>query len=87
MPNPPSFEQDSRAFYRPSTDAVGMPSRSAFESAEKYYSTLFHELTHSTGHPSRVGREGIMEPDLCTVFGARLKVQGEKHLGTLRILV
>jgi len=26
-------------------------------------------------------------PDLCTVFGARLKVQGEKHLGTLRILV
>jgi antirestriction protein ArdC len=38
-----------------------MPSRSAFDSAEKYYSTLFHELTHSTGHPSRVGREGIME--------------------------
>jgi antirestriction protein ArdC len=61
MPNPPSFEQDSRAFYRPSTDTVGMPARSAFESAEKYYSTLFRELTHSTGHPSRVGREGIME--------------------------
>jgi len=61
MPNRPGFEQDSRAFYRPSTDTVGMPSRLAFESAEKYYSTLFHELTHSTGHPSRVGREGIME--------------------------
>ncbi len=61
MPNPPGFEQDSRAFYRPSTDTVGMPSRTAFESAEKYYSTFFHELTHSTGHPSRVGREGIME--------------------------
>jgi hypothetical protein len=29
----------------------------------------------------------FMSPDLCTVFGARLKVQGEKHLGTLRILV
>jgi antirestriction protein ArdC len=61
MPNPPGFEQDSQAYYRPSTDTVGMPSRSAFESTEKYYSTLFHELTHSTGHPSRVGREGIME--------------------------
>ena len=60
MPNPPSFEQDSRAFYRPSTDTVGMPARSAFDSAERYYSTLFHELTHSTGHPTRVGREGIM---------------------------
>jgi antirestriction protein ArdC len=61
MPNRPSFEQDSRAFYRPSTDTVGMPARSAFDSAEKYYSTVFHELTHSTGHPSRIGREGIME--------------------------
>lgn len=61
MPNPPGFEQDSRACYRPSTDSVGMPARSAFDSAEEYYSTLFHELTHSTGHPSRVGREGIME--------------------------
>jgi antirestriction protein ArdC len=61
MPNPPGFEQDSRAFYRPSTDTVGVPARSAFDSAEEFYSTLFHELTHSTGHPSRLGREGIME--------------------------
>jgi len=38
-----------------------MPTRLAFDSAEKYYSTLFHEFTHSTGHPSRVGREEIME--------------------------
>jgi len=60
MPNPPGFAQDSRAFYRPSTDTVGMPARSAFHTAEEYHSTLFHELTHSTGHPSRVGREGIM---------------------------
>jgi antirestriction protein ArdC len=36
-----------------------MPSRSLFSSVEEYYSTLFHELTHSTGHSSRVGREGI----------------------------
>ena len=61
MPNPPGFVRDARAFYRPSTDTVGMPFRSAFDSPEGYYSTLFHELTHSTGHPSRVGREGIME--------------------------
>jgi antirestriction protein ArdC len=39
---------------------VGMPARSAFHSAEEFYSTFFHELTHATGHPSRVGREGIM---------------------------
>jgi len=59
MPNAPRMEQSDRAWYRPSTDSVGMPSRSLFNSSEEFYSTLFHELTHSTGHPSRVGREGI----------------------------
>ena len=33
-----------------------MPSRSCFESPEAYYTTLFHELTHSTGHTSRLNR-------------------------------
>ncbi len=59
MPNAPRMEQDGRAWYRPSTDSVGMPSKSLFGTAEEYYSTLYHELTHSTGHASRVGREGI----------------------------
>src|SRR5258706_7958339 len=61
MPNPPAMQQDARAWYRPSTDTVGMPSQSLFNSSEEYYSTLFHELTHSTGHASRVGREGIAD--------------------------
>lgn len=59
MPNPPAFEQDSRAAYIPSKDTVTMPSRAAFQSQSEYYSTLFHELVHSTGHPKRLGREGI----------------------------
>jgi antirestriction protein ArdC len=59
MPNPPVFEQDSRAAYIPSKDTVTMPSRTAFQSQAEYYSTLFHELTHSTGHAKRLGREGI----------------------------
>ena len=59
MPTPPTIEQDGRAWYRPSTDTVGIPARSAFDSVEEYYSTLFHELTHSTGHPNRIGRDGI----------------------------
>ena len=56
MPNGPRIEQHSQAFYRPSADMVGMPSRGCFESPEGYYSTLFHELTHSTGHKSRLNR-------------------------------
>jgi antirestriction protein ArdC len=59
MPNPPAMQQDGRAWYRPSNDTVGMPSRNAFNSAEEFYSTLFHELTHSTGHTNRIGRDGI----------------------------
>jgi antirestriction protein ArdC len=59
MPNAPAMSQSDKAWYRPSTDCVGMPSQSLFGSAEEYYSTLFHELTHSTGHQSRVGRDGI----------------------------
>jgi antirestriction protein ArdC len=59
MPNPPAFEQDSRAAYIPSRDTVTMPSRTAFQSQAEYYSTLFHELVHSTGHTKRLGREGI----------------------------
>jgi antirestriction protein ArdC len=59
MPNAPKMEQSNAAWYRPSTDSVGMPARGLFTSAEEYYSTLFHELTHSTGHASRIGREGI----------------------------
>jgi len=59
MPNRPKLEQSDRAWYRPSSDSVGMPARGLFNSSEEYYSTLFHELTHSTGHSSRIGREGI----------------------------
>jgi antirestriction protein ArdC len=36
-----------------------MPAKSLFNSLEEFYSTVYHELTHSTGHSSRVGREGI----------------------------
>jgi antirestriction protein ArdC len=59
MPNAPNIEQSNLAWYRPSSDSVGMPSKNLFATSEEYYSTLFHELTHSTGHSSRVGREGI----------------------------
>jgi antirestriction protein ArdC len=48
-----------RAFYMPSLDAVTMPARESFDGPEEYYNTLFHELTHSTGHGSRLNREGI----------------------------
>ncbi|MAH49247.1 hypothetical protein CMI37_25705 [Candidatus Pacearchaeota archaeon] len=45
-----------RAFYVPARHEVHMPKQSQFEGKEEYYSTLFHELAHSTGHKSLLGR-------------------------------
>ena len=59
---------EPRAYYRPSTDTVNMPQPESFEGSEGYYSTLFHELTHSTGHESRLNRPGIVE---LTGYGTR----------------
>jgi len=51
-----SHVEGDKAFYRPSTDEVVLPIRKQFVSTAEYYSTVFHELTHSTGHPSRLNR-------------------------------
>jgi antirestriction protein ArdC len=57
MPFPPALRTgNGRAFYRSSEDAVYMPRAELFLSDEEYYSTLFHELVHSTGHETRLNR-------------------------------
>lgn len=57
MPNPPTIaHNEPRAFYRRSADLLNMPKRELFDNEQEYYSTLFHELTHATGHEKRVGR-------------------------------
>ena len=62
MPQAPVIESGwARASYNPVADIVRMPPRSAFKSEAGYYSTLFHELTHSTGHASRLDRKTITE--------------------------
>jgi antirestriction protein ArdC len=51
----------SGACYVPDLDEIRMPAREAFHSDAAYYGTLFHELTHSTGHESRLARRGVVE--------------------------
>lgn len=46
----------SQACYNPDSDIIRMPSKGYFKNSEHYYSTLLHELIHSTGHKSRLGR-------------------------------
>ena len=49
----------NRAYYRMKEDTIHLPDKSGFDKGNEYYSTLFHEIGHSTGHQSRVGRKGI----------------------------
>jgi antirestriction protein ArdC len=51
----------SRASYNKTLDLVRIPEQSSFDSGEEYYSTLFHELAHSTGHAERLNRSTLTE--------------------------
>jgi antirestriction protein ArdC len=51
-----------QAYYRPFTDSVHLPEKSRFATVEEYYSTLFHELSHSTGHSTRLDRKIDTDP-------------------------
>ena len=50
-------EGGARAFFSPSEDRVQMPPFDAFETVGGYLATLAHELTHWTGHKSRLARD------------------------------
>lgn len=45
-----------KACYIPSLDRIQMPKKESFFSVEGYYSTLFHEMAHATGHKGRLNR-------------------------------
>jgi antirestriction protein ArdC len=44
------------AYYSPVKDSINVPDRSRFVNIEEFYSTCFHEMTHSTGHEKRLKR-------------------------------
>ncbi len=75
MPHKPKLQhKEQRAYYDPLKDYVNMPKIQSFESSDAYYSTLFHELVHSTGHHSRLNRQGLIE---MSEFGAEAYSQEE----------
>jgi len=63
MPRRPAIEHGGgRASYSPPLDTITMPEAKLFETSQAYYGTLFHELTHATGHVSRLNRKEVTEP-------------------------
>ena len=78
-PNPPAIKHEgNQAYYSPSGDYVKMPKKEQFDSINDYYRTLFHELTHSTGHNKRLNRgihlmlekDDYAKEELVAEFGA-----------------
>lgn len=49
-------QEQNRAYYSPVNDAIVLPLKKQFKSIDGYYSVKLHELTHSTGHKSRLSR-------------------------------
>ncbi len=58
-------EGHGEAFYVPSRDFISMPAFAGFKGADHFYNVAFHELTHWSGHKSRLDR------DLKNRFGSR----------------
>lgn len=58
----PIHHEGFAAAYSPLWDAISMPPKARFRSEEDYYHTLYHEMTHATGHKSRLNREGVVQP-------------------------
>lgn len=88
----------NRAFYRPSEDFICMPHVEDFRSIEDYYSTILHELSHWTGHESRLHREfkrfdeesyameelvaEMSSAFLCASLGIEGKLQHENYIAS-----
>lgn len=79
----------SEAFYSPLSDSITVPMKAQFAIHEdkdgkyhdgmEYYSTLIHEMAHSTGHPDRLnrtkdsyGREELVAEMTATVIGSSM---------------
>ncbi|MFH5833737.1 zincin-like metallopeptidase domain-containing protein [Halalkalibaculum sp. DA384] len=57
-PNKPELRHDEqKPYYNRRKDFINMPKFGSYDEPQYYYSTLFHESIHSTGHKSRLDRE------------------------------
>ncbi|MEO0331951.1 MAG: zincin-like metallopeptidase domain-containing protein [Bacteroidota bacterium] len=63
MPQPVAVKTiRQQPYYHPRHDYINMPAMNSFASTEAYFQVLYHELTHATGHPKRLNRPGVSDP-------------------------
>ena len=95
------LDGEDDAYYSPHKDEIHLPARGSFKSNYVFNATALHELSHSTGHPSRLNRPqggffGISQyayeelvAEMCSCFmGYGLEAEAtSKHLENHRAYV
>ena len=72
---------DSRAYYSPGNDFIGMPDKNTFKSENHYYATILHELTHWSGAKHRLDRtKGARFADAAYAFEELVAEMGAAFL-------
>jgi len=51
------YSASNEAYFQPSVDEIHLPLRKQFKTDARFYSVVFHELGHWTGHQKRLNRE------------------------------
>lgn len=78
MMNLSTWSEDStQAYYNPASDEIHLPHRKDFVSLSEFWGTALHELSHWTGHPSRLNRANGMASRMGTDGYAREELIAE----------
>ena len=81
MPKPPAIKEGKAVpCYSPKEDCVWMPERRYFIGEEQYFTSLFHELCHSSGHSSRLARKSLLDNKGMNAGGEARKIYVEEEL-------
>ena len=77
----------NEAFYNPRKDMIVIPQKGQFQEINEFYSTIFHEMVHSTGHSTRLNRDSMGKASFGTNLYSREELVAETGSAMLMNIV